>query len=47
MAADLVQMGAGGKLSIDIHQRYALADAARCHRELEARKTTGSSILLP
>ncbi len=47
MAADLFQMVASGKVKIDVHQRYALADAARAHEELEARKTTGSSILVP
>jgi NADPH2:quinone reductase len=47
MAADLFQMVASGKVKIDINQRYQLADAARCHIELEARRTTGSSILLP
>jgi NADPH2:quinone reductase len=47
MAADLFQMVASGKVRIDINQRYQLADAARCHIELEARRTTGSSILLP
>lgn len=47
MAADLFQMVASGKVKIDIHQRYQLADAARAHIDLEARKTTGSSILLP
>ena len=47
MAADLFQMVASGKVKIDIHQRYPLADAAQAHIDLEARKTTGSSILLP
>ena len=47
MAADLFQMVSSGKVKIDINQRYPLADAARAHIELEARKTTGSSILLP
>jgi NADPH2:quinone reductase len=47
MAADLFGMVASGKVKIDVHQRYALADAARAHAELEGRKTTGSSILLP
>lgn len=47
MAADLFQMVSSGKVKIDIRQRYKLADAARAHVELEARKTTGSSILLP
>lgn len=35
-----------GDLQIQIHQRYDLADAAQAHREMEARQTTGSSILL-
>lgn len=47
MAADLFQMVSSGKVKIDINQRYKLADAAQAHIELEARKTTGSSILLP
>jgi NADPH2:quinone reductase len=47
MAADLFQMVASGKVKIDVHQRYALADAAQAHADLEGRKTTGSSILLP
>jgi NADPH2:quinone reductase len=47
MSADLFQMVSSGKVKIDIHQRYALADAGQAHIELEARKTTGSSILLP
>jgi NADPH2:quinone reductase len=47
MAADLFQMVLSGKVKIDIRQRYKLADAAQAHIELEARKTTGSSILIP
>ena len=47
MATDLFGMVASGKVKIDVHQRYALADAAKAHAELEGRKTTGSSILLP
>jgi NADPH2:quinone reductase len=47
MAADLFQMVSSGKVKIDIRQRYPLADAAQAHVDLEARKTTGSSILLP
>jgi NADPH:quinone reductase len=34
-------------VKIQIHQRYKLADAARAHRDLEARKTTGASVLVP
>lgn len=33
-----------GKVKIQIEQRYALKDAAQAHRDLEARKTTGSTI---
>jgi NADPH2:quinone reductase len=47
MAADLFSMVESGKVKIDINQRYALKDAAQAHRDLEARKTTGSTILIP
>lgn len=36
-----------GAVKIEINQTYALKDAARAHRDLEARKTTGSTILIP
>lgn len=36
-----------GKVKIAVHQTYPLADAARAHRELEARATTGSTLLIP
>ncbi|MFK3740048.1 quinone oxidoreductase family protein [Massilia sp. TN1-12] len=47
MAADLFEMVASGKISIEINQRFPLADAAQAHIALEARKTTGKTILLP
>ncbi len=47
MAADLFDMVISGKVKIEINQRYALQDAAQAHRDLEARKTTGSTILIP
>lgn len=47
MAAQLFGMLESGKVKVDIHQRYALSNVAQAHRDLEARKTTGSSILLP
>ena len=47
MAAELFEVVASGQVRIEIQQRYALQDAARAHRELEARSTTGSSVLLP
>ena len=34
-------------LKIEVNQRYALKDAAQAHRDLEGRKTTGSTILIP
>ena len=36
-----------GTLQINIQQRHALADCARAHEALAARRTTGSTILLP
>ena len=36
-----------GAVEIEVNQTYALADAAQAHRDLEARKTTGSTVLLP
>ena len=47
MADDLFGMVTSGKVKIHIEQRYALADVAQAHRDLESRKTTGSSVLLP
>jgi NADPH2:quinone reductase len=46
-ASDLMQMVASGKVKIEVHQRYALKEAPQAHRDLEARKTTGSTVLLP
>lgn len=47
MAADLFAMVESHKIKIDINQRYALKDVAQAHIDLESRKTTGSTILLP
>ena len=47
MASELFGLVAAGTLRIAINQRYALKDAALAHRDLEGRRTTGSSILLP
>ena len=46
-AGELFDVVANGTVKVDIKQRYPLADAARAHRELEARQTSGSSILMP
>jgi NADPH2:quinone reductase len=45
-AAELFDVLQSGAVKVAIHQRYALADAAQAHRDLEARRTTGSSIIL-
>jgi len=44
---ELFDVVANGAVKIRIGQTYALKDAANAHRDLEARKTTGSTILLP
>jgi NADPH2:quinone reductase len=44
-ARELFDVVASGKVKIEIKQRFALKDAAEAHRALEARKTTGSTIL--
>lgn len=46
-ARDLFDVVASGKVKIELRQTYALKDAARAHRDLESRKTTGSTVLLP
>jgi NADPH2:quinone reductase len=44
---ELFGLIADGAIRIRVNQRYALKDAAQAHRDLEARKTTGSTVLLP
>lgn len=46
-AAALFEVVQTGVVRIEVNQSYALADAAQAQRDLEARKTTGSSVLLP
>ena len=46
-AKALFDMVISGKVKIEVNQRYALKDAGQAHRDLEARKTTGSTILIP
>lgn len=46
-ARDLFEVIESGAVKIAPPQRYALADAAQAHRDLEARKTTGSLVLVP
>jgi NADPH:quinone reductase len=47
MADDLFGVVSGGQVKIRIDQRFDLADVAEAHRALEARKTTGSTVLMP
>lgn len=46
-AAALFDVVSKGVVKINVNQRYKLADAAQAHRDLEARKTTGTTVLLP
>ncbi|MEE8143951.1 MAG: quinone oxidoreductase, partial [Kiloniellales bacterium] len=46
-AEDLFEMVGSGAVKIEVNQTYPLAEAAQAHRDLEARKTTGSTIMLP
>jgi NADPH:quinone reductase len=46
LAGELFDHVAAGRIRIEINQRYALKDAAQAHRDLEARRTTGSSVLM-
>ena len=45
--AELFEVVSTGVVSVDINQRYPLKDAAQAHIDLESRKTTGSTILVP
>jgi NADPH2:quinone reductase len=47
IANDLFAVVESGAVKIPINQKYPLREAARAHRELESRSTTGSSILIP
>jgi NADPH2:quinone reductase len=46
-AADLFDAVRTGKVKIEVRQRYPLAQAAQAHIDLEARRTTGSTVLVP
>jgi NADPH2:quinone reductase len=46
-ANDLFAAIAKGRVKVAVNQTYRLADAAKAHRDLEARLTTGSTVLLP
>lgn len=46
-AAQYFALIAAGKLKVEVHQKFALKDAAKAHEALESRATTGASILIP
>jgi NADPH2:quinone reductase len=46
-AAELFSIVISGAVKIEINQTYALRDAAQAHSDLESRKTTGSTVLIP
>jgi NADPH2:quinone reductase len=46
-AKDLFDVIASGQVKVSVNQTYPLAEAARAHEDLEARLTTGSTVLLP
>ncbi len=47
MAADLFEVVQSGAVKIEVNQTYPLAEAVQAHQDLEGRKTTGSTVLLP
>ncbi|WP_424137642.1 quinone oxidoreductase family protein [Roseomonas chloroacetimidivorans] len=47
MSEDLFAVVRSGEVKIEVNQTYPLREASAAHRDLEARRTTGSSILLP
>ena len=47
MGEELFAVVGDGRVRIEVNQRYPLAEAAQAHRDLEGRRTTGSTILLP
>jgi len=47
VSAELFDVVISGAVKIQVNQTFALADAAAAHEALEARRTTGSTVLLP
>jgi len=46
-ANELFEMVTSGKVRIEVQQPYALKDAVKAHQDLEGRRTTGSTVLIP
>jgi NADPH:quinone reductase len=47
VSKDVVDIVASGKVKIQVNQHYALKDASKAHEDLAARKTTGTTVLMP
>jgi NADPH2:quinone reductase len=47
VTSDLFEIVAAGIVKIRVNQTFPLADAAAAHQALEARRTTGSTVLIP
>lgn len=46
-AGDLMDVVSSGQVAITVNQRYPLADVVKAHQDLEGRRTTGATVLLP
>ena len=46
-AEELFDVVSSGAVTITLHHRYPLREAAEVHRAIEERRTTGSTVLLP
>ena len=47
LGGELFDVVSSGRVRIEVNQRYALSEATKAHLDLEARKTTGSTVLVP
>ncbi len=47
LGSELFEVVGSGKVNIEVHQTYPLAEVASAHRDLEARRHSGSTVLLP
>jgi NADPH2:quinone reductase len=47
VASNLFDVVGSGKVKIPVNQKYPLKDARKAHEDLQGRKTTGSSVLIP
>jgi NADPH2:quinone reductase len=47
ISKDLFEKVGSGAVKIPVNQKYPLKDAAKAHKDMEGRETTGSTILIP